>query len=645
MQLSRFHENTMLANLGLHGIDMSGLGNVVALFGPNGAGKSRILRVAREVLRADLNFMYGANGATQISQLSRQTADLELAFSLYEKNRAEASGDDSIARLDLKLTEVKSQRASNDQALAKLQSQQAHIDADYTIPPSDHDQVFDLTLKKLELQDVDTYQRQQMHASINDIGDLTKPEHIERAITPFLHNLALAAFNKPNPNANQNELAKRLELFDAAVDLIRVLMGMTFGFVPSGADAAPALDGKLITVRRLSEGQRRLLFYVVCLLSQLQANPPQTIRQNLRGSVLILDEPEVHLHPGALVEVISRLKALVGERGQIWIASHADALLPFLDSGEIWIVDHGTVTKAGYEGTGRALRALIGSDDAADRFRSLLYEPDRWSVAKFLAECLVGPAQVAHKPNDPQLFQVSQLLGDRLRAGQDVRILDYGAGRGRLATMLQQVRTNGSSGIEYVPIEPLVARHAEIVKAAGPLLRTNRVYETIGALPTEFDHKMDVAVLCNVLHELRPTQWCHELNSIMNSLADDAALIIAEDQEMPIGERPNALGYLVLGVDELKTLFGLKQRPTTAIHPDSRYSDRLLCAEIRRDSAEVSHHTVARAIEDLRRRVKNDVKSLRSRVDSPTPREGRHYAFLSEMLTNCNLALEELATP
>jgi hypothetical protein len=69
--------------------------------------------------------------------------------------------------------------------------------------------------------------------------------------------------------------------------------------------------------------------------------------------------------------------------------------------------------------------------------------------------------------------------------------------------------------------------------------------------------KVDVVILCNVLHEIPPVDWRILLNeTIPKLLTDDGYLLVVEDLQINIGELPHPVGFLLLDRVSMGMLLG-----------------------------------------------------------------------------------------
>jgi energy-coupling factor transporter ATP-binding protein EcfA2 len=104
--------------------------------------------------------------------------------------------------------------------------------------------------------------------------------------------------------------------------LNKILPG--YKFYDSGEDSPKELkieipSGEIILFSDLSSGEREV-FFILSFFA----------RYNVEDSIILLDEPELHLHPELARILMSEMKR-VGARNQLWIATHSSEII---DDGE-----------------------------------------------------------------------------------------------------------------------------------------------------------------------------------------------------------------------------------------------------------------------------------------------------------------------
>ena len=627
MRMTRLNETDEAAKVGLKPIAINRLGQVVALFGPNGAGKSRLLSVARSTIaklqniavkRKEIDDQILALRNQRIPQLqgiiNRQPPPPNLGH--YQK---------ALEQATIELPRLECTRDEFDQSFAYF-PQPRQVVLSFDVRP-------ELGHGNLSLD------------SVRGASDMLRkretPVEFGDGALSLASALSYAAYEATNPQADRELLNPLLPLYSEARKIIRELMKMEFGFVPQGVGALPALDGRHIKPQELSQGQRILFRYAMYAVQQLAAIGDTQSRKTIKGSIIFLDEPETHLHPAALLRFLADLRALVGEEGQIWLATHSVALLSALRPHEVFIMHQGEVKASGTDANDAALRALIGSEENVEALRRILYEPVRWASSRFVSECLLAPGRVGYKENDPQLGIVGEVLARKLTGNEEVNILDVGAGEGRLVAMLQTSLPRAERPmVKYAATEIDISQHDAIRAAVGDLAHPLGVVPDHTSIATIYDGTFAVAVLCNVLHEIRPTTWMRQMNALLRLLSKDGAILILEDQEMPVGEMPNDLGFIIMNATELQTLFGLKKPPVCHECPDERYKTRLLCVEIPKVEG-ITIENVKQAVESVKRRAEAKVREFRLQATGGC-RNGGAYGFYSQLFVNATFAVSEL---
>jgi energy-coupling factor transporter ATP-binding protein EcfA2 len=600
------------ANKGLSEINMTRLGQVVALFGPNGAGKTRLLDAVRAAIKE-----YADKRAERVSNGSEEGQLRSRIRSLHAV--AQRSGDPNQAEL-VRNVQTDLHRLIQETWLPGCifcdDPADASLGLKYEIP-----RVVNVPYVRT-VHDNDSLMRaplSQLAATVHAVRRMEDPQQLQETIVPLLCAAAQGAYSDLHPARNATHTHFWVRILDVAKQLIAELMKMQLGYdVTPMQEIVPTLNDRHLNTAELSPGQKAILVFVGYLLNGLleslqesgafqhvpsSANQPT---HTLRDSIVLIDEPELHLHPSALVQVVHGLRELVGDNGQIWLATHATCLLPHLEIGEVRFVHGGSVTKPGIETPHKAFEALVGDEDAVAKYREFIQLPYAWAANKFAAECLLEPAVARFRDRDPQLAQITDAVAGAGEMHEPLRILDYGAGQGRLAVALKDTR-DLESNVIYIPVEPCQELHDLIKTHAGTMLCEEGVLASVNDLGP-WRGQVDVAVLCNVLHEIRPTEWMSTLTRIAASLSENGRLLIVEDQEIPVGELPNQSGYLIMSPEELGRLCGMAAAPKTHLHEEKRKRDRLTCVEIGKQEIGITDESVLAALEMLKKRTLADVR-------------------------------------
>jgi len=414
-------------------------------------------------------------------------------------------------------------------------------------------------------------------------------------------------------------------------------------------DCPAVLFDQPIDQANLSEGQVILLQFAVTLAGL----------EDDSSCVILLDEPETHLHPAAQIALVTHLaKAL--PNGQIILATHSVPLLAHVGAHRTLSMIDGAVKKVEKD-VQAVLGTLIGDVDNVAKMRDFIDEADHLAAIAFAHECLQVPTTQPFKPDDPQQIQMMNSLPWLLE--RPLRLIDWGAGRGRLATALSEHFLGQgcvpSDRLDYFAYNPHCS-DVERVACIQAMSALNLEEVESHFLSCEKDvidefnnDGADAIVLCNVLHEIDPRYWSDTFKAIGHALKEGGSLIIVEDLEIPRGEMAFPDGFFLVEKEGVAALFSCTQPDfVTRTVDDDRYRNRLMCYIVRHSLvAEVKPETVRAAIDTGRKQALIQLRNLRKECEERSlcneregRRRGRRHALYAQQVANATLFLETEAT-
>ncbi|MEA9413418.1 AAA family ATPase [Flavobacterium sp. PL02] len=384
------------------------------------------------------------------------------------------------------------------------------------------------------------------------------------------------------------------------------------------------IGGREFNYNDFSDGEKVLFTYAL-LLFLLNINP----RVKFKESIIIIDEPELNLHPRAQIKLIQSLENLVGESGQIIIATHSLSIVANLDYGSIFLVRKNNLLTPSSSVPFNAIEDLMGFEEHYKKIVEFLVSTPSWAMTNFMGQCFEDPEvfESANK-NDPQLEIFQKLILEK----DKIRLLDFGSGKGRL---IDRIRENDDSWkrIETYDCFDVDESFNELVISKG----ATSIVNSLKKIP---DNSYDLIIMVNVLHEIHITHWKDSLVKVKKALSLNGYLAIIEDIELPVGELPNELGFLLLGKEEMKILLGEKIKflsPTV-----NRYKNRIICGIIdKKNLNTINKNYLVKCLENLKANSLASIKEYRQLKDNDLGL-GRLYALKSNLYVNSELALEFL---
>ncbi|OWK45266.1 AAA family ATPase [Fimbriiglobus ruber] len=409
-------------------------------------------------------------------------------------------------------------------------------------------------------------------------------------------------------------------------------------------DGLATLFGRPIADAVLSDGQRSLLTWAIALHAQ---------GVKLGNVLLVMDEPENHLHPDAALQVICRAIE-TNPSGQVWIGTHSLPLLAGLESKyreevSIFFMNAGSAKYAGREPE-KIVLSLMGGEENVQAVRDFLDLPEVLAANNFAAECLRQPPVVAGaSPDDPQVKAVKDCLPQV--AGRLSKVLDFGAGDGRLVESLAAIHGPLDEALDYVAWD--------IPESKGDRCESalKRAYRNLDLGHRRFTNRdalfgkhppgtFDAVVMCNVLHEIDPSEWPAVFDKngmVAQALGPDGTFVVVEDYLMPKGEHAHRYGFIVLNTESLIALFGAGPRDEIEVREsEGRYKGRIRAHVVpKRLLSNVTKDTRRKALELAQRRASEEIHGLRGQ-NKHDFRSGQAHAFWVQQYANTSLALNDL---
>lgn len=604
---------------GLQPAVMRDLAQVVLVAGPNGGGKTRYL---------DAICQAGMTGAKQrhdveMSLHSREEQLVALAARL-------ASGDRHAQE------QIRATTASRDAATQRLAS----------LPLSEfaHGPCPVMLLRPGDLTrggpaDTISLPAQQLFG----LMATRAPSHVHESFQLMTHYLTgiAVAFDRARHRDHENDdnVKDRRAQGEAFNRLLEPLLGTTVTKTLSNNVPAPALFGRPFQPQELSPGQRLLLAWAISLHAKADGGDLAS------NAVIAIDEPELHLHPAAAVDVVQRMYTTLieGTHRQLWLATHSPSLVAhFGDIADLYEARGSGLHRATKDAT-RVMESLLGGVGARDRLRSFLDDAEATDFARFVVQCVLD-AGVSERIGERQSAQFLRILGARDASAGPLRILDYGSGKARFALALAEEEPAARERIDYRAYDDpahdsdRAVRARNLVRAfgvTGPARSSNDI--------SDFAHerRVDLVVMANFLHEVPPIYWREHFTNSLQSLREGGALVVFEDQQIAVGELPNPKGFILMNLAELRTLLGTTEGVEVHQAADARCSAFLVSRAGLEESlkdAQAWTRRLVQALEAIKGRAAREIRIVRG-DESPN---GVAHARAIVLLANATIALGEL---
>lgn len=607
---------------GLDDIKMDRLGQVVVLAGPNGSGKTRILNSIEGKLKEKPT-------KDECEKAPDNITYYKGAIGRYKKELDEEQDKD-------KLPSLKSGLGNNEKYLNENKNY-LHWSL---IETSDRAEVYSMihyVPKKLDMKDPNAYSPNDMLDHADSVTSSVGMESLTNGALAQIQHLQNRWRNATHQDRTIPVEEAKIVIEDyrrLKDEYIDNFLGKESNLCRNVNDNA-TLFGHPIGKVELSNGQKVLLQLCLALYNQ---------KDKLEDAIIVLDEPENHLHPAALIEVIDILKKLL-TNGQIWIATHSVPLLAHCDLNSIWYVNDGRVNHSG-KNPEQVLQGLLGGEKGVEKINSFTSHSAQFAAANYAFECLYPPTVAMTEAGDTQSNQIRDAINKIVEAKGKVRILDFGAGKGRtLANLAEEMCGEFKDKIDYVAYDSCDS-DKDMCRSV-----IERVYETseqkyfndIDQLQSDIGNScFDIVLMCNVLHEIELTGWLNLFKSggeISGLLKDDGILLLVEDHVMPTGEKAYNNGFMVFDTPQLRDLFKIHDDEFTF---KKTKKGRLKAHIIPKEYLiKIDKASRIKALESMLTMAKRKIKAIREQ-EAANYKEGQKHAFWVQQLANASLYLSEL---
>ncbi|MCF8461370.1 MAG: AAA family ATPase [Flavobacteriales bacterium] len=614
---------------GLEPIKMTRLGQVVLLAGKNGSGKTRVLNKLSSVFN------------------KKPTAS-QVQFAVQQSGIIQREIDAQTERFDKRKLELGT-KTNQIESLHNLirtheKEKQKHIeqinwDEVITNVESNHYQAFHFVPKSLVLKDHNEFRKieiRQKAKIVDQVGINGLPDGTIAKIQMTQD----AWFNATHPNLIITKEEKK-QAIQEYMELSKLLQHFLKDEIKRDVNGDATIFGFPIGQARLSDGQKVLIQFCVALFSQ---------SKSLSDLVLFMDEPENHLHPSVIIETLDRIIECI-PNGQVWIATHSIPILAHFDSAQIWFVENNQVSYAGHLPE-KVLHSLLGDDEEIGKLQDFIGLPAQLASARYAFECLFDPKVVETKFTDPQSVQIHSELS-ALSKTDKVRVLDFGAGKGRVISNLAELDESAKERVlgqlDYVAFDPSDKDKTQcensIAKTYGSAEK--RYYNSVNEILGDYDkNSFQVIIMCNVLHEIDPNKWFELFGtdgSVTKLLAKNGTLLLVEDHQIPVGEKAYQKGFLVLDTPQLKDLFKITEADGGIEVSDVRGDGRLKAHRIPSNClGRIDANSRIEALQSISSLTKSKITEIRTQDQNY--KNGKLHGYYVQQFANAQLCLSELTT-
>lgn len=637
MRITKINISKSSIQNGLETVKMDRLGQFVLLAGKNGSGKTRLLNLISNTIQSKPKVSQLDTAIQDIKNSEKQIRKQQERIDNYLKAIQSTKDTNQIKAHEQQIQAHRQQIKQYENNIANYKKQLAWKLIETDIPYENHS-IVPFIPKNLDIKDCNNFRKNEIDSYSKQI-DQVGVNSLANGTFARIQTTQERWFNATHQDSNvpDDEKHKAIEDYNKLKELIKLFLDTE---LERNINGEPTLFGFPLGQSNLSDGQKVLI--QLCLAIHCQ-------QKSLNDIILFLDEPENHLHPSVIIETIERIKSK-NPNGQIWIATHSIPLLSYFDPSSIWFIDN---NKVSYAGTipETVLKSLLGDEDRLSKLQDFISLPGIFALNRYAFESLFHPISVLTDKDDPQTLQIRDEIKKHLADETKVRILDYGAGKGRLLANIMENNPEPTSKLnswfDYVAYDKYNYDSNECQEVIKKVYTDweKRYFNDFSDLFSQYDKEtFDIVIMCNVLHEIEPSQWLNLFSKegeIPRLLNQKGILLLIEDQEMQIGEKAYQKGFIVLNTPELKELFFITEQDSDFGYSDVRGDGRLKAHRISKEYLmRITPESRISSLKQLHSISKDKILSIRT--EEVKYKNGKKHGFWIQQHANTGLVLDEL---
>ena len=464
MKISEVNINEETASIvGLKEISMKKVGNTILLAGKNGSGKTRILNLIRDQTLNLNNFFNQKQQATnQLDQIKQriiqqpeqkqsfeqqiqayQNTILQLVQQILKQPEQKQSFEQQIQAYQNAIIQYEQQISQQPEQKQSFEQQILHLEklVKKQIPIiTENDEkniiIVDFVPNKIDLEDWSNQSKENWMRKAHQATNLGV-SNLHHSTLPLIQQVLDRWINSTHPKLqnSDNDIENSTNNYHRLQSIVKSFLGTEIEW---DNDGYTTIFKKPIAKAQLSAGQRVLLQLCVAIYAQ---------GGNLSNHILFMDEPENHLHPSAVIDLLDTIKKH-NPNGQIWIATHSIPLLSHFDASSLWFVEEGIIKHSGKKPE-EVLKSLLGNEERIQKLKDFTSLPNELARNRFAFECLCSPKVIETDSKDPQSKQLYDQLEIIWKKKETISLLDFGAGKGRMIANLADYENISPAILDY----------------------------------------------------------------------------------------------------------------------------------------------------------------------------------------------------
>jgi energy-coupling factor transporter ATP-binding protein EcfA2 len=397
----------------------SGLADVHFFVGQNGTGKTRLLSLLASACGnpEELQFRNGQSSSIVVATVMESGAEKLRAYSTQGGGLITLSGPVSAA-----FTALVKQQINPHVANPSLVPVSTTVAMAFRSIPSLEDQKV-APMAEVKWPEAKAFLKFAHHSSEN--------VQLCQALANLKVRMGIVS---SDPN---DRTVRMVQAFDKAIQTITSSdLVLTVGYIGKDFRLKASWLGKEMQLRQLPDGLRSIVGWLASVVCKLDVLLPDTERPLEQPIILLLDEPDAHLHPAWQRKLIPAVQHLL-PKAQIFVATHSPFVISSVNAGWIYIFEANSDGKV----TIKPPIACSQGDSYIDVVEDVLGIKERFDPeTEDLLRDFRSKRDALKRQSAPELTEL-QALADRIAKRGDTLQFMMGREMAQLKSQLQAAAT------------------------------------------------------------------------------------------------------------------------------------------------------------------------------------------------------------
>jgi len=261
--------------------------------------------------------------------------------------------------------------------------------------------------------------------------------------------------------------------------------------------------------------------------------------------LFLIDEIDAHFHPDLQYKLVSEINDIIQGK-YLLLTTHSPSLMLSVEPQNLFYLRKSNEVKPGENQIiclsedfklMESVSEMYGGFVSDIRLANQYTQSASYDLIKYASECLEDSAVLGEEKSNDADPQTTSLRANLLGLPDNSKIIEIGAGRGRLLEAFSKINDEQLAKLNYVGID-CNADNLDDLNTFAEMLGIKSKFKSFETkIKIDGTDNFDLCILANVIHEVGPDELIKFFNDIIKVANQHSKIIILEILELAVGEK------------------------------------------------------------------------------------------------------------